>query len=102
MQVSDPQPAVLAPAAGKDELRSSDQKADDRSQSGRRFRGTLERKRGDASAALSDVASAAALAGWFRSEAASGATPMAAPARATAVATAGAVDRILIGPGPPE
>ena len=102
MQVSNSQAAARASVATKDEVRSVADEAADRARtrSGRGFRGTLERKRGDATGGASDVASAAAMAGWFRPEPMAGATPTAAPGRAAAVGVASAVDRILMGSGP--
>jgi hypothetical protein len=99
MQVSDAPGARRVSTGSKDELRSVGDEAKDRSRSGRDFRGALDRKRGDPAGVPSDVASAAAMAGWFRPEARSGPTPTAAPSRAAGVAGV-AVDRILIGSGP--
>ena len=102
MQVSDSQAAARASVASKDEVRSVGDEAADRARtrSGRGFRGTLERKRGDATGETPDVASAAAMAGWFRPESMPGGPPAAAPGRAAGVGAARAVDRILIGAGP--
>jgi hypothetical protein len=103
MQVSDSQAAARAGVPGKDEVTSpADGSADRRRRrSGRGFRGALENRRADSTGGVhDDVASAAALAGWFRSESTSGAAPTAAPPRAPAVAAARTVDRILIGSGP--
>jgi hypothetical protein len=101
MQVSDSQAAQAGPAA-KDEIHPAGDEAVDRgrSRSGRGFRSALERKGGDSSGGAHDVASAAALAGWFRSEWTSGSSPTGAPARTPNVAAARAVDRILVGSGP--
>jgi len=100
MQVSDSQGPVRTGGAGKEEVRSAGDEAADqeRSRSGRGFRRALERKFGDSSGGH-EIASAAALAGWFRSEATPGASPNAA-AKIAGVAGARAVDRILIGSGP--
>jgi len=102
MQVSDSEAAARASVASKDEVRSVGDEAADRARtrSGRGFRGTLERKRGDATGGAPDVASAAAMAGWFRPESMPGGSPAAVPGRAAGVGAARAVDRILIGSGP--
>ena len=102
MQVSDSQGPARADDAGKDEVHGAGDEAADRARgrSGRGFRRALERKLGDASGGAQEVASAAALAGWFRSEATLGVSTSAPPARTSAVAGARAVDRILIGSGP--
>jgi hypothetical protein len=102
MQVNDC-PAVPPPGtAGKEEVRSvaDPGTGDARPRAGQGFRKALERGRRDpAAGGIDDGASAAALAGWFRSESA------AAPAVARAAGVAGvaasrAVDRVLIGSGP--
>ena len=108
MQVGD-SPSGLPPAAArKDEVRPGGDTAPHaaRSRSGQKFRDALERRqRGSAGGAGAQeaAASAAAMAGWFRSEAA-GPTGKASPTtRTEAVASmAGArgVDRVLIGSGP--
>ena len=102
MQVSDSQAAARASVASKDEVRSVGDEAADRARtrSGRGFRGTLERRRGDATGGAPDVASAAAMAGWFRPESMPGGPPAAAPGRAAGVGAVRAADRILIGSGP--
>lgn len=102
MQVSDSQGSARAGGAGKEEVRTAGDEAADRerSRSGRGFRRALDRKLGDSSGGGHEVASAAALAGWFRSEATPGPSPNSAAARIPGVAGARAVDRILIGSGP--
>ena len=103
MQVSDSSPGAAPRVAGKDEVRpvgdASETKAHGRS--GRRFRSALERKRDDAETGAHDAASAAAMAGWFRSESAGApagkTTAVSGPSGASA---ARAVDRILVGSGP--
>ena len=102
MQVSDSQAAARASVASKDEVRSigDEAAARARTRSGRGFRGTLERERGDATGEAPEVASAAAMAGWFRPESMPGDLPTAAPGRAAGVGAARAVDWILIGSGP--
>src|SRR3982751_5907997 len=104
MLVSDSSQGATSPArAGKDEARARDDAADTaaRAGTGPRFRRALERKRGDAGPGAHDGASAAAMAGWFRSESAG--PP---PGKTTAVPgpsgapAARAVDRILVGSGP--
>ena len=103
MQVNDCPPAPPTGIAGKEEVRSvADQGTGDaRPRAGQGFRKTLERGRCDPAAGgmMNDGASAAALAGWFRSESA------AAPTVAKAAGVAGvpasrAVDQVLIGSGP--
>ena len=90
-------------AAGKDEVRPIGDAAETaaRGRSGRRFRSALERKRDDAETGAHDAASAAAMAGWFRSESAAApagkTTAVSGPSGASA---ARAVDRILVGSGP--
>jgi hypothetical protein len=103
MQVSDSSPGATPPAAGKDEVRpigdASETAAHGRS--GRRFRSALERKRDDVETGAHDAASAAAMAGWFRSEsAAAPAGKTAAVSGPSAASAARAVDRILVGSGP--
>lgn len=101
MQVSDSQ-AARAGVPVKDELRSVTEEAADRarSRSGRGFRGALERRSRDSTGETLDLASAAALSGWFRSETMTRAGPAVPPTKAAGVAGAGAVDRILLGSGP--
>ena len=102
MQVNDCPPVPSTGTAGKEEVRSVAEPGTGgtRPRAGQGFRRALERGRRDpAAAGTNDGASAAALAGWFRSEAA------AAPAVAKAAGVAGvgasrAVDRVLIGSGP--
>jgi len=102
MQVNDCPPVPPAGTAGKEEVRSVDDQGSGavRPRTGQRFRKALERGRPDpAAGGMNDGASAAALAGWFRSESA------AAPAVARAAGVAGvaashAVDRVLVGSGP--
>ncbi len=104
MIVSDsPQGAPPPSRGGKDEVRSPGDGAETvaRAGTGPRFRRALERKRDDAATGAHDGASAAAMAGWFRSESAG-----APPGKTTAVSgqsgttAARAVERILIGSGP--
>ena len=102
MQVSDFPPAPATGTVGKEEVRSvADEGASAaRPRAGRGFRNALEPRRRDPAAGdTDDGASAAAMAGWFRSESA------AVPAAAKAVGLAGvaaprAADRVLIGSGP--
>ena len=102
MQVNDCPPAPATGTAGKEEVRSvADQAmANARPPAGRGFRKALERGRRDpATGGTNDEASAAALAGWFRSE--SAARPAVAKAAGAAGVTASrAVNRVLIGSGP--
>ena len=102
MQVNDCPPAPPTGTAAKEEARSVAEQgtADARPRAGQGFRKALERGRRDpAAGGISDGASAAALAGWFRSE--SAAAPAAARAAGVAgVAPSRAVDRVLIGSGP--
>jgi len=102
MQVNDCPPAPPTGTAAKEEVRSvADQGTEAvRSRAGQGFRKTLERGRRDpASGNTNDAASAAALAGWFRSE--SGGAPAVAKAAGIAgVAASRPVDRVLIGSGP--
>jgi hypothetical protein len=102
MQVNDCPPAPPTGTVGTEEVRSV---ADERTgaarpRAGQGFRKALERGRRDpATGGTNDGASAAALAGWFRSE--SAAAPAAAKAAGVAgVAASRAVDRVLIGSGP--
>jgi hypothetical protein len=102
MQVNDYPPVPPIGTAGKEEVRSVAEQGTGavRRRAGQGFRKALERGRRDPGAGCTnDGASAAALAGWFRSESA------AAPAVAKAggvvgVAASRAVDRVLIGSGP--
>ena len=102
MQVNDCPPAPPTGTAGKEEVRSVDDPRAGavRPRAGQGFRKALERGRRDpAAGGMNDGASAAALAGWFRSE--SGAAPAVAKAAGVAgVAASRAVDRVLIGSGP--
>jgi len=101
MQVNDCQPAPPTGTAGKEEVRSVAEQATEsvRPRAGQAFRKTLEHRRHDPATGMNDGASAAALAGWFRSEAA--ATPAVAKAAGVAgVAASRAVDQVLIGSGP--
>jgi len=108
MQINDAAPAQPAPPVAKDEARGGgDEPAQrDRSRAGRRFRDALDRgRRGstDGDGASDGAACAAAMAGWFRSEALHAAAIPAAGKTATgAAAVTGArpVDRVLIGSGP--
>ena len=103
MQVSDSSPGAAPPAAGKDEVRPIGDASETaaRGRSGRRFRNALERKRDDAETGAGDAASAAAMAGWFRSESAAvPAGKMTAVSGPSGAAAARAVDRILVGSGP--
>ena len=100
MQVSDSSHGAAPPAAGKDEVRpigdASETAAHGRS--GRRFRSALERKRDDGETGAHDAASAAAMAGWFRSESAG--APAGKTTAVSGASAARAVDRILVGSGP--
>src|SRR3954463_15510189 len=101
MQVSDSSPGAVPPsAAGKDEVRRVDPATATgaRGRSGQRFRSALERKGEDAGTGAHDAASAAAMAGWFRSE--SLGTPAAKAPVVSGPSAARAVDRILVGSGP--
>jgi hypothetical protein len=104
MLVSDSSQGAPPPArAGKDEVRARDDAAETaaRAGTGPRFRRALERKRDDGATGAHDGASAAAMAGWFRSESA-GPPPgktTAVPGPSGPPATR-AVDRILVGSGP--
>lgn len=102
MQVNDCPPAPPTGTAGKDEVRSvaDEGTGDARPRAGQGFRKALERgRRAPAAGGPNDGASAAALAGWFRSE--SAAAPAVAKAAGVAgVAASRAVDRVLIGSGP--
>ena len=96
MHVNDSAPPA-AGAAAKEEARPADPAAD-RSPSGDGFRRALERRgRHPPGRAGQEAAAAAAMAGWFRSEA-----PVATgrPAPAPAVAPPRAVERVLVGAGP--
>jgi hypothetical protein len=104
MLVSDSSHGAPPPArAGKDEVRARGEAVDTaaRAGTGPRFRRALERKRDDPATGAHDGASAAAMAGWFRSE-----SPAPPPGKTTAVTgqsgapAARAVDRILVGSGP--
>jgi len=102
MQVNDCPPAPPTGTGCKEEVRSvADQGAGAAPpRAGQGFRKALERGRRDPGAgSTNDGASAAALAGWFRSE--SSAAPAVAKATGVAgVAASRAVDRVLIGSGP--
>jgi len=104
MQVSDSPAAPPVDTAAKAEVPAigDESSTSRRTRPGRSFRGALERARsGSTSGDAYDLASAAALAGWFRAEttaASQGAS--ATTARAVGVGAARAVDRILIGAGP--
>jgi len=102
MQVNDCAPAPPTGTAGKEEVRSAAEQrtGDAQPRAGQGFRRALERGRCDpAGEGVNDGASAAALAGWFRSE--SAAAPAVAKAAGVAgVAASRAVDRVLIGSGP--
>jgi hypothetical protein len=103
VQVSDPQHGAPPTTAGKEEVRRAGDAEGPtrRAPPSRRFRNALERTQDDrGTGGTQDAASAAALAGWFRSESAG-------PPPATAIAVSGssaasgprAVDRVLIGSG---
>jgi hypothetical protein len=102
MQVNDCPPPPPAETAGKEEVRSvaGERASATRPRAGQGFRRALEHGRRDpAIGGTNDGASAAALAGWFRSE--SAAPPAVAKAASVAGAAASqAVDRVLIGSGP--
>ena len=102
MQVNDCPPAPPAGTAGKEEVRSVDDQGAGavRPRTGQGFRKALERGRRDpAVGGMNEGASAAAFAGWFRSE--SAAAPAVAKAAGVAgVAASNAVDRVLVGSGP--
>jgi hypothetical protein len=103
MHVSDAPPPSTTGAATKDEACAAGEEASNggRRRPGRSFRGALESRRGTAPATDGhDVASAAALAAWFRPESAAAPGGVPASGRAAGVAAAQAVDRILIGAGP--
>jgi hypothetical protein len=103
MQVSDSPAAPPAGPATKDEARAvGDDASSDRRRVGRTFRRALEGGRGGVAVLGNgdDVASAAAMAAWFRPESKGVPGGATAPARAGGVASAGAVDRVLIGAGP--
>ena len=108
MQINDVAPAQSAGPAPKDEVRPVGDEAarGDGLRAGRRFRDTLERGRRGSTGGegAHDVALAAAMAGWFRSESAHATAVQAAPGRgapgAASVAGAHAIDRVLIGSGP--
>ena len=93
-------------AAGKDQSRAAgeDPAPGARPRSGAAFRGVLERRARGASGGdgVPDAASAAAMAGWFRSEPPRIVGEPAAAGRAGTAAVSGAraVDRVLIGSGP--
>jgi hypothetical protein len=102
MHVSDSSPGaspLSPPPTGKDEVRPTAEAAEP-PRSGPRFRSALERKREDRGTDA-EAASAAAMAGWFRSEStaalANKPTVVTGPSGAAA---ARAVDRILVGSGP--
>jgi hypothetical protein len=101
MQVDDSPTAARAGLGIKDELRAGGEEVVDRARprSGGGFRGALERRLRDARGSH-DLASAAALAGWFRSEVVAKAGPAVPPTRLSGVSAAGTVDRILLGSGP--
>jgi hypothetical protein len=102
VQVSDSAPGGTPSTAGKDEVSPTRDAAGTgaRGRSGRGFRSALERKRDAAEAGGHDAASAAAMAGWFRSE-----PTAASPGKTPAISgpsgvAARVVDRILVGAGP--
>ena len=101
MQVDDSPASVRAGLGVKDELRAGGEDASDRARprSAGGFRGALERRLRDGSWSQ-DLASAAALAGWFRSETVTRASPTVPPTRLAGASSARAVDRILLGSGP--
>jgi hypothetical protein len=101
MHVSESPGPTPAGPVGKEEVCSAGDEAADRvrPRSGRDFRYALERRGGD-SGNGEDFASFAALAGWFRSEATPGVSPTTPSTRTSGIATARAVDRVLIGSGP--
>jgi hypothetical protein len=97
MHVND-SPPPAAGAAAKEEPRPAGEPAAERSPPRDGFRRALERKgRHPSGRGGQEAAAAAAMAGWFRSEA-----PIATgrPAGAPAVAPPRAVDRVLVGAGP--
>jgi hypothetical protein len=97
MQVNNDAP----PSAGaKDEVRDAGDAGDagTPTRTGRKFRNALERKRHDPGAVPHDGASAAAMAGWFRSE--SGPASPTGAARVSAASAPRPIDRVLIGSGP--
>jgi len=100
MQVNDSSAVAPATAATKDEVRSVGDAPENaaRSGSGKRFRGTLKRKREDPGTGAHDGASAAAMAGWFRPESAAASTGK--PAAVAGASAARPVDRVLVGSGP--
>src|SRR4051812_34398764 len=103
MRVSDSSQGGAPPArSGKDEVRArghADTAA--RARTGPRFRRALEGTRDDAATGAHAGASAAAMAGWFRSESAAPPPGMTrAVSGQSGAAAARAVDRILVGSGP--
>ena len=103
MQVNDSPAAPPGGTAMKGDSRTvgDDALNNARRRPGRSFRGALEsRRRAAAAGDGNDVASAAAMASWFRPESAGAPGGVSAPGRAAGVAAARAVDRILIGAGP--
>src|SRR5215203_3551523 len=102
MQVNDCSPVPPPAPAGKEEVRpvADEGRGGLRPRSGRGFRKALERgQRDPAACGTPDGASAAAMAGWFRSESIA-APPVAKAPSVAGVAASRAVDRVLIGSGP--
>jgi len=87
-------------AGSREEVRGDDRAEGSRpSRTGPRFRNALERKRRDLGGAPDEGASAAAMAGWFRSESGP-AAPQQRPGGVAAASGARPVDRVLVGAGP--
>jgi len=97
MQVNNDAPPSIG---AKDEVRGAGDAGDagTPTRTGRKFRNALERKRYDPGAVPHDGASAAAMAGWFRSE--SGPASPTGAARISAASAPRPIDRVLIGSGP--